>query len=66
MNMISTDNEREDLDSIWRQLADDDSSANVTIAMKRLVLIARATLRRIDELQVEVKLIQEREGRIEK
>ena len=53
---ISTDNARDELDLVWHQLnsLDQPQEKSVVIALKRVILVTRGMLRRIDELQIEI------------
>jgi len=58
---ISTDNARDELDSIWHQLGSlgEPRTEALVIALKRVILVTRGLLRRVDELQVEVSLLKQ-------
>jgi hypothetical protein len=56
---LSTDAARDELDSIWHQLGNlDEPGPSMVIALKRVILVTRGLLRRVDELQVEVSLMK--------
>jgi len=58
---ISTDNARDELDLVWHQLGslEEHGTEALVIALKRVILVTRGMLRRIDELQVEVSLLKQ-------
>jgi hypothetical protein len=61
MSDISTDSARDELDAIWHQLGSlEEPGPSVVLALRRVVLVTRGLLRRVDEVEANL-LKQEKE-----